>query len=59
MACHISPEWNLEDKVSVNEMEDEVFGDVAIESMDYERDWVREVNSKRRVWVVLSLFSPY
>lgn len=38
MACHISPEWNLEDEVNGNEVEDEVFGDVGMESMDYERD---------------------
>lgn len=35
MACHISPEWNLEDEVSGNKVEDEVSGDVGMESMDY------------------------
>lgn len=38
MARHICPEWNLEDEVSGNEVEDELSGDVGIESMDYARD---------------------
>lgn len=38
MTRHISPEWNLEDEVSRNEVEDEVSGDIGMEWMDYERD---------------------
>lgn len=30
-----------------------------MESMDSEKDWVREVDSKGRVWVIPSLFSPH
>ena len=38
MARHISSKWNLDDEVSGNDVEDEVSGDVGMESMDYERD---------------------
>lgn len=38
IARHISPEWNLKNKISRNKVEDEMSRDVGIESIDYERD---------------------
>lgn len=59
MTYHISSEWNLKDEVSGNKIEDKMSKNVGMESIDYERDWVKEVDSKGHVRVVLSLVSPH
>lgn len=64
MTCHIFFEKNLENKisenkVSENKVEDKVSRDVGIDMIDYEKDWVKKVDSKGRVWVIPSLFFPY
>lgn len=38
MACYISPKWYFKDEVSETEVKNEVFGDVGMELMDYEKD---------------------
>lgn len=38
MVYYISPDWNLEDEVSGNKVENEIFGDVGMKLMNYEKD---------------------
>lgn len=38
MVCHISLKWNFEDEISGNKVENKVFKDVKMESIDYRRD---------------------
>lgn len=38
MVCYISLQQNFEDEVSGNKVKNEVFGDVEMELIDYERD---------------------
>lgn len=59
MTYHISLELNFKDELNENKGENEVSGDIKIESIDYERGWVRKVDLKERIWVDTSLFSLY
>ena len=56
---HICFKWNFEDKVNENEIEDEVSGEVKMELINYKKDWVGEIDSKRHVWVDPLLFPSH
>lgn len=57
MTFHIFFKKNPQNEVSKNKVEDKVFRDVRIDLIDYEKDWVKEVDSKGRIWVIPSIFS--
>lgn len=44
---YISLKWNFEDKISENKLKNKMSRNVKIKLIDYKRNWVKKVDSKK------------
>lgn len=56
---YISQKYYFKDEINRNKVKNKISRNFKIESIDYEKNWVKKVDAKEQISIILSIFSHY